>query len=1008
MSAAIELRPRVSYPRRARSGAKYVVTVDLDHGLTPDAWPYDLEEYPVTCFLDAAPHFTQETTGDPTIVVHRFGGSYGPARFVLKAGAPALAAIRLTLVNGAGVPIVVQTLRDIEIAEAATPLVVRALTPEAAPVQLSARPASSRAEPQVAPVRDRYALLIGVDRHMQSRLSPLRYCANDAQALASLFEQSGYRNTVLLNEQATRRAIVQALDKLCADSDSDDLIVVFFAGHAYHDDKRGYLVPYDFEQPETDGVGVDAILDMAERARRRLLLLGDAVNRTGGSRAGIGVIGGVTSESVDLERGLFADAVIQAITAAAGSPLTIGTLAESIMGYIRGGERATAGLDQSKRQGAVAVLGPGVTDLVVIPPPDAVSATAEREVSEPLRRARPGAGAPAGYDPDFLRGFRVPLPRVVEDVELEGGTPRVLTYEHFSIIMSLRRTLAHLVAVNSDLNRRVRIPQSADPEWFVDERIRPQEQLGLDFYARSGFHRARLVKRLQPAWGSQSVAARAATSTNVLCNIVPMVPMLNQHRAWVDLPDFVATRLATDGRTLMFAGPVFSPNDPSFRGVQVPRAYWRIFCFMRESGEPASIAFLATQNLGAGDESTKGAVVGLYQVHVFDVEKLTRILLGDLLATDAAVPDRFKATGQVLGVAAKQIRTLSEILESLEAPTRQSRKDRERDKSERRVDDVPLAPSDIDGSTITPSPVDRPSQYLFYLSYAQGDKDKYLREFFMRLDREVRALTGSPDGLGFFSRDRMVAGDNLSDATAKALGSSRVLVAIISPRYVNSRLCGQEWQLFLDRARRAGSNTIGILPVPWVPVRRELPSALRRVQLTGGELPEIYLDKGLRYFTQRERHRTDYRHVVRWLAQRLLELGETAAPSGEIPDVAVVPNAFERAVAPAAVPAATSFFEIEILPASHGQSLLINYGHADHPRRVLVDCGPRRTGGVLRERLRTLPSVERLMELLILTHADDDRIGGAISLLQDTSSGISYRDIWFNGWMHVASTGGSL
>src|SRR5689334_3954667 len=102
MSAAIELQPRVSYPRQVRSRARYVVTIDLDHRLRPDEWPYDREEYRVTCFLDAAPHFAQEAAGDTTFVVHRFGGSYGPAWFLVRAGAPAVAAIRLTLVDGAG------------------------------------------------------------------------------------------------------------------------------------------------------------------------------------------------------------------------------------------------------------------------------------------------------------------------------------------------------------------------------------------------------------------------------------------------------------------------------------------------------------------------------------------------------------------------------------------------------------------------------------------------------------------------------------------------------------------------------------------------------------------------------------------------------------------------------------------------------------------------------------------------------------------------------------------
>ena len=38
--AEIQLRPRISYPREARSGARYLISVDLDHSLPPDDWPY--------------------------------------------------------------------------------------------------------------------------------------------------------------------------------------------------------------------------------------------------------------------------------------------------------------------------------------------------------------------------------------------------------------------------------------------------------------------------------------------------------------------------------------------------------------------------------------------------------------------------------------------------------------------------------------------------------------------------------------------------------------------------------------------------------------------------------------------------------------------------------------------------------------------------------------------------------------------------------------------------------
>jgi endonuclease G, mitochondrial len=115
---AIELQTRISYPRNATVGSRYLISVDLDHVLPPDKWPYKEEEYPVTCFLDAAPFFEQQAAGESTIVVHRFGGSYGPARFWVTAregDENGEAAIRLVFVNGAGVPVAARTLDDIKV-----------------------------------------------------------------------------------------------------------------------------------------------------------------------------------------------------------------------------------------------------------------------------------------------------------------------------------------------------------------------------------------------------------------------------------------------------------------------------------------------------------------------------------------------------------------------------------------------------------------------------------------------------------------------------------------------------------------------------------------------------------------------------------------------------------------------------------------------------------------------------------------------------------------------------
>lgn len=105
---------------------------------------------------------------------------------------------------------------------------------------------------------------------------------------------------------------------------------------------------------------------------------------------------------------------------------------------------------------------------------------------------------------------------------------------------------------------------------------------------------------------------------------------------------------------------------------------------------------------------------------------------------------------------------------------------------------------------------------------------------------------------------------------------------------------------------------------------------------------------------------------------------------------------FERSAQAAEVIPGPSL-EIEVLAADTGQVLLLTCGQPDHPVRILIDCGPPSTYRELERRLSDLPPQQRRIDLLVLTHVDEDRIGAAIPLLERGSIDIEFGDIWFNG-----------
>ena len=93
--------------------------------------------------------------------------------------------------------------------------------------------------------------------------------------------------------------------------------------------------------------------------------------------------------------------------------------------------------------------------------------------------------------------------------------------------------------------------------------------------------------------------------------------------------------------------------------------------------------------------------------------------------------------------------------------------------------------------------------------------------------------------------------------------------------------------------------------------------------------------------------------------------------------------------------------DIEMLPADHGDCLVVTYGTADRRRRVLIDGGTPGTFRRLKEYIRSLPVSQRHFELLIVTHIDADHIGGVLPLLRDRDLKVSFGDVWFNAWRHL-------
>jgi endonuclease G len=254
----------------------------------------------------------------------------------------------------------------------------------------------------------------------------------------------------------------------------------------------------------------------------------------------------------------------------------------------------------------------------------------------------------AGYDEDFLTEFGVPLPgttAIADDVLLVSQSDGSrLDYEHFSIVMSKSRRLALFTAVNIDGSVSVSVPRGGDP-WAFDGRIPKAAQAGDELYADNDFDRGHLVRREDPNWGpTASVANR---DTFHFTNCAPQLSVFNQ-RSWLSLEDYILSTTRRVGeRATVFTGPVFRPDDPVYRGVAIPLAYWKVVAFIHDDGRPSASAYLLDHDVDLDAQSLLFGAFKTYQRSVLSIEGLTNLDFGLLRQFDGFSNEE-TATGDIV------------------------------------------------------------------------------------------------------------------------------------------------------------------------------------------------------------------------------------------------------------------------------------------------------------------------------------------------------------------------
>ncbi len=286
---------------------------------------------------------------------------------------------------------------------------------------------------------------------------------------------------------------------------------------------------------------------------------------------------------------------------------------------------------------AVPVAQPGgeVTITVPVQITVRVGAGSERAQDEAIS-IDPDYSNRGGYDTAFLAQ---PLPLPVPGCELAPAASAELRYHHFSVVMHRQRALALFTAVNID-GKLAQRPRRETDRWILDPRLPASEQTGEAVYRDNPLDRGHLVRRLDPAWGGATIPKAANDDTFHFTNATPQHHDFNAGSTlWAGLEDYVLEGADTaDLAVSVITGPVLAADDDAYRGVQLPRQFWKVVAMVKRSGALSVTGYLLSQaalldGLESDEEFSYGAY-RTFQVPVRRIAALTGLGLDPHIAAD--------------------------------------------------------------------------------------------------------------------------------------------------------------------------------------------------------------------------------------------------------------------------------------------------------------------------------------------------------------------------------------
>ncbi len=121
--------------------------------------------------------------------------------------------------------------------------------------------ASSESKPSL------YVLSIGINKYQNTDINTLVNAVNDAEGINSLLQTQHNRfkeviPTLLTDEKATRKSIEDNLKNISTKAKSNDVVVIYIAGHGIVIDGHYYFLPYELKNTVSNEIQANALSDV--------------------------------------------------------------------------------------------------------------------------------------------------------------------------------------------------------------------------------------------------------------------------------------------------------------------------------------------------------------------------------------------------------------------------------------------------------------------------------------------------------------------------------------------------------------------------------------------------------------------------------------------------------------------------------------------------------------------------------------------------------------------------